>query len=103
MGSDAYIEFGNFKEGLQFIKRTRELHPERDYLARFVANFYVFLERYVEAEKELITLIGEDKLQSSKLLGYSKLANIYCYLGKHRESMKACDYMFDYYWQQNDT
>ena len=101
--TDAFIELGKFKEGLQFIKHTRELHPERDYLARLVANFYVFQERYVEAEKELKTLIGEDKPQSSKLLGYSSLANFYNYLGKHRKSIKACDYMIDYYWQQKDT
>ena len=101
--SDAYIELGSFKEGLQFIKRTRELHPERDYLTRIVAKFYEYQERYVAAEKELKSLVGEDKPQSSRLLGYSYLANFYCYLGKHRESIKACDYMIDYYWQQKDT
>ena len=101
--SDAYIELGSFKEGLQFIKHTRELHPERDYLARLTAKFYVFQERYDAAEKELKTLIGEDKPQSSRLIGYSILANFYNYLGKHRESIKACDYVIEYYWQQKDT
>ena len=101
--TDAYIELGNFKEGLQFIKRTRELHSERDYLAMLTAKFYVFQERYDDAEKELKTLIAEDKPQSSRKLGYSKLVTFYCYLGKHREAIKACDYVIDYYWQQKDT
>ena len=101
--SDAYVELGSFDEGLQFIKRTRELHPERDYLARHTAKFYIFQERYDAAEKELKSLVGEDKPQSSRLIGYSSLANFYNYLGKHRESMKACDYIINYYWQQKDT
>ncbi len=101
--SDAFIELGSFQEGLQFIKRTRELHPERDYLTSIVAKFYVFQERYDEAEKELITLIGEDKPQSSRFLGYSTLVGIYNYLGKYRESIKATDYVINYYWQQQDT
>jgi len=49
---------GSFEEGLQFIKRTRELHPERDYLTSIVAKFYAFQERYVEAEKELMRVRG---------------------------------------------
>jgi len=101
--SDAYVELGNFKEGLQFVKRTRELHPERDYLARHTAKFYIFQERYAAAEKELKTLIAEDKPQSTRLIGYSRLANFYNYLGKHRESLKASDYIINYYWQQKDT
>ncbi len=101
--SDAYIELGRYEEGIQFIKHTRELHPERDYLTRLTAKFYVFQERYDEAEKELKTLIGKDKSQSSRLLGYSILANFYNYLGKSRESVKAFDYVIEYYWQQKDT
>jgi eukaryotic-like serine/threonine-protein kinase len=101
--SDAYVELGSFKEGLQFVKRTHELHPEKDYLTRHTAKFYVFQERYDEAEKELKTLIEENKPQSSRLFGYSRLANFYNYLGKHRESIKACDYLIEYYWQQKDT
>ena len=101
--SDAYIELGSYKEGLQFINRTRELHPERKYLTRQVAKIYIFQERYDEAEKELKTLIGKDKSQSTKLLGYSSLVTIYNYLGKNRESIKACDFVIDYYWQQKDT
>jgi len=101
--SDAFIELGRFKEGLQFIKSTRKLHPERDYLTIHTAKFYVFQEHYDEAEKELKSLIGEDKPQSSRKLGYSDLANFYCYLGKYRESVKAFDYVIDYHWQQKDT
>jgi len=101
--SDAYIELGRFKEGLQHIKRTCELHPEREYLARLSAKFYIFQERYDEAEKELESLIGKDNPQSSRLLGYSILANFYNYLGKHSESLKASDYIINYYWQQKDT
>ena len=101
--SDAYIELGKYKEGLQFIKRIRELHPERNYLASLVAKIYIFQERYDEAEKELKTLIREDKPQRSRLLGYIILSNFYSYLGKYRESMNACDYVIDYNWQQKDT
>ena len=76
---------------------------KKDYLTVIVAKFYSFQEHYDKAEKELKTLIGKDKQQSSKLLGYSSLVKIYNFLGKNRESIKACDYVIDYYWQQKDT
>jgi len=101
--SDAFIELGHFDEGLEFIKHERELNPARYYLANLAAKIYIFQERYNEAEKELKTLIGENEPQSSRLLGYSSLTNFYNYIGKHRESMIAFDYVIDYYWQQKDT
>jgi serine/threonine protein kinase/tetratricopeptide (TPR) repeat protein len=101
--SDAYIELGKYEEGLQLIERTQELHPERHYLASLTAKFYIFQERYGEAEKELMKLIAGEKPGRVRLLGHIILANFYNYVGKYRDSMNACDYVADYFWQKNDT
>jgi len=100
---EAYIELGKVKEGLQFIEQEQELHPERHYMASLVAKCYVFQEKYDQAEKELRSLIRDDKPVRARLLGYMILSNFYNYLGKYRESQKAYDYIIDYYWQQKDT
>jgi tetratricopeptide (TPR) repeat protein len=94
---------GNYEEGLQFIERAQVQHPERPYLINLIAKFYVFQERYEEAETALESLIAEGESQESKFLGNLILSNFYNYLGKYRAATKAYDYIIDFYWQQNDT
>ncbi len=72
--ADAYARLHRVDEGLRELLREREQHPERFYISYAIATLYIYQDRFQEAEKELVPLIGENQPRDVRFSGYTLLS-----------------------------
>ena len=98
----SYIYAGNFNQALETCRKGIEIYPENPNLQGGIGRIYIYQGEYEEAEKYLKSMIGEEKSNSIRIQGYSKLADLYAYLGKYNLMMNMYDNSIELYRQENN-
>jgi tetratricopeptide (TPR) repeat protein len=68
-----------------------------------IADFYIYQEKYEQAEAELMKLIEAQQSYEVKRVGYERLSSFYPYKGKYEKALWACDKKIELFWQAKDT
>jgi serine/threonine protein kinase/tetratricopeptide (TPR) repeat protein len=101
--TEAYMYLKDYETGLRTIQKIQERFPDNYELIPVMANVFIQLENYEQAEAELIKLIQEDKPLEVKQLGYQNLVNFYPYVGKYQNLLKLMDKQIAWARQMNDS
>ncbi|RMG61376.1 MAG: hypothetical protein D6715_13705, partial [Calditrichaeota bacterium] len=100
--ADLYQKTGNPEGGIQTLLQARVAYPQNPHINLSLAALYTDLERYRQAEEELLRL-RESPDSEARFWGAWGLAFFYPYLGKYRAADQACKQVIQYHWQQRDT
>ncbi len=93
----------DFSTGLSKLQQLRNLFPDKHAITVMIADFYVYQEKYEQAETELMKLIEAQQSYEVKRVGYERLSCFYPYMGKYEKALWASDKKIELYWQAKDT
>jgi len=101
--AQAYVLKGDTERGIKYLKESLKQQPDNSELTVAIANIYIQMDKYKEAEEELTTLIQKDKSIEVQQLGYQNLVRLYPYIGKYQALFEAINKQIAWARQRHDV
>lgn len=99
----AYRRKGDYAGALQTLKQLQQLFPKIHGVVGQIAQTYMDMGDYAQAELESRALIEDGQPIEARTAGYAQLSHFYPLVGKYREALRALDRRIDFFWQAKDT